>query len=267
MARRTRLSNADLAAAWEENASAWTAWARQENHDSYWQFNRDLFFDLLPPPGRRTLDLGCGEGRVSRDLKALGHDVVGVDLSPTLLAAARAADASIEVHEADAAALPFGDGSFDCVVAFMSLQDVQDLGGAVGEAARVLEPGGRLCIATVHPLNSAGEFHGDEAGSPFVIDGSYLDSSYYADEVERDGLGLTFVSAHRPLQAYTGVLAEAGLVIEDLREPPEPETTHRSAEPDAPWRRWQRIPLFLYLRAMKPANTVTGQEFCSVSWK
>ena len=55
---------------------------------------------------RRVLDLGCGEGRFSRDLKALGYDVVGIDCSPTLVAAAREADPSLEVHEADAAALP-----------------------------------------------------------------------------------------------------------------------------------------------------------------
>jgi len=129
------------------------------------------------------------------------------------------------------------------------LQDVEELEPAVQEAARVLAPGGRLCLAIVHPLNSAGRFRGDSAESPFVIEDSYLDRSYYADDLARDGLEMTFVSAHRPLQAYTEALAEAGLLIERLREPALPAnavSVPRSL-------RWQRVPLFLQLRALKPA--------------
>jgi SAM-dependent methyltransferase len=247
--RRTRLADADLAAAWREHAGEFIAWARTPGHDSYFRFHRDLFFELLPRPGRRTLDLGCGEGRVARDLTAAGHTVVGVDAAPAMVEAAREADPAFEVHLADAAALPFDDGAFDLVVAFMSLQDVDDLDGALRESARVLEAGGRLCFAIVHPINSAGGFQGDEAGSPFTIDGSYLDRSHYADEIRRAGLEITFVSEHRPLQAYTEALTDAGLLIERLREPAVPEeavTVPRN-------RRWQRLPLFLHVRSVKPA--------------
>jgi len=244
---RTRLESADLRAAWEEHASKFIAWAREPGHDSYWRFHRDLFLELLPPPGRRTLDLGCGEGRLSRDLKALGHDVVGIDASPTMLAAAREADPELETHLGDVAALPFADASFDLAIAFMSLQDVEDLEGAVREAARVLVAGGRLCVAIVHPLNSAGRFQGDLADSPFAISGSYLEPSYYVDEILRGGLPLTLVSVHRPLQAYIEAVTDAGLLIERLREPPVPEPG--ITEPRQ--RRWQRLPLFLHLRAVK----------------
>jgi SAM-dependent methyltransferase len=249
--RRTRLETADLAAAWREHAGQFIAWARAPGHDSYSRFHRDLFFELLPPPGRRTLDLGCGEGRVARDLTALGHTVAGVDAAPDMVAAAREVDPAFDVHLADAAALPFGGGEFDLVVAFMSLQDVDDLEGAVRESARVLEPGGRMCLAIVHPINSAGSFLGQEGESPFAIEGSYLDRSYYADDIRRDGLDIVFVSEHRPLQAYTDALADAGLLIERLREPPVPEeavTIPRS-------RRWQRLPLFLHVRAVKVGTT------------
>jgi SAM-dependent methyltransferase len=247
LARRTRFHSVDLAAAWDAHAADWIAWAREPRLDSYWRFNRDAFLELVPPAGRRTLDLGCGEGRLSRDLKALGHAAVGVDRSEAMVAAARDADPSIEVQIADAAALPFEDASFDCVVAFMSLQDVEDMRGAVGECGRVLEPGGVLCFAIVHPLNSAGQFEGDGPTDPFVIDGSYLAESYYQDEVTRDGLELKLVSAHRPLQAYTDALADAGFVIERLREPPIPEDAY--TEPRS--RRWMRVPLFLYVRAKR----------------
>jgi ubiquinone/menaquinone biosynthesis C-methylase UbiE len=138
---------ADLRAAWEHHAAEFVAWARAPDHDSYPQFHCELFLPLVPPPGRRTLDLGCGEGRVSRDLKAMGHRVVGVDVLATMLTAAREMDSSIDACLADAARLPFEDGSFDCVVAFMSLQDVDQMPAAIEEAASVLETGGRLCLA------------------------------------------------------------------------------------------------------------------------
>jgi hypothetical protein len=45
---------------WERVAGDWVRWARAPGHDTYWRFHRDQFLELLPPAGRRTLDLGCG---------------------------------------------------------------------------------------------------------------------------------------------------------------------------------------------------------------
>ena len=56
------------------------------------------------------------------------------------------------------------------------------------------------------------------------------------------------MSEHRPLQAYAEALAGAGLLIERLREPPLPE----GAVSVARNRRWQRLPLFLHIRSVKP---------------
>jgi ubiquinone/menaquinone biosynthesis C-methylase UbiE len=75
---------------WEDQARNWIAWARTPGLDSYWRY-RSAFFELIPAPGSSTLDLGCGEGRVVRDLAERGHRVIGIDVSPTLLEAAREA--------------------------------------------------------------------------------------------------------------------------------------------------------------------------------
>jgi SAM-dependent methyltransferase len=203
-------------------------------------FHRDQFFELVPEPGRLTVDLGCGEGRVGRDLMARGHRVVGFDGSPTLVAAARDFEPSVDAAVADAAALPLADASADLVIAFMSLHDIDDLDGAIREIARVLEPGGRLCAAIVHPINSAGRFESDAADARFRIDGSYLARFDYSDRVERDGLTMTFHSRHRPLADYFAALAAAGLIVETLREPTAPGSS-----------RWQRVPLFLHIRARR----------------
>jgi SAM-dependent methyltransferase len=79
---------------WEWQADRWLRWARTPGHDSYWHY-REAFFDaIVPEPGRRTLEVGCGEGRVARDLADRGHRVVAVDASPTLVG--HAADAALE---------------------------------------------------------------------------------------------------------------------------------------------------------------------------
>lgn len=233
-----------LGEAWEAEARNWVAWARTPGHDSYWRFHRDRFLQLLPPPTGLTLDLGCGEGRWPRDLKALGYEVLGIDASPTLIEHARAADPDGDYRVADAADLPLADASVQLVTAFMSLQDMDDMGGAVAEAARVLAPGGRLCVAVVHPINSGGRFESSAANAAFVMRDSYFEKRRYSDLVERDGLRMTFSSDHRPLEAYVAALEAAGLLVERLVEVADAT--------DPPGGRWQRIPLFLHYRAVKP---------------
>jgi len=97
--------------AWEAEARNWVAWARKPGHDSYWQFHRDRFLQLLPPPSGLALDLGCGEGRFPRDLKARGYKVIAVDGSPTLIKHAREADPDGDYRLDDEAHLPLTDAS------------------------------------------------------------------------------------------------------------------------------------------------------------
>jgi SAM-dependent methyltransferase len=150
------------------------------------------FFALVPPAGSATLEIGCGEGRVARDLAARGHRVTGVDAAPTLLRAAAAAHAGGRYLVADAANLPFEDSAFDLVVAYSSLMDVQDMPGAIRETARVLQPHGHLCVCVTHPLADAGRFATRQGDAPFVIQGSYLESRRFEEREQRDGLEMTF---------------------------------------------------------------------------
>jgi ubiquinone/menaquinone biosynthesis C-methylase UbiE len=234
---------------WEREAGNWIEWARAPGHDSYWRFHRDQFLTLVPPPGKLTIDVGCGEGRLSRDLKRLGHSVIGVDSSSTLIEAARRADPSGDYRCASATKLPLEDASCDQVIAFMTLQDFDELTTAVSEIGRVLVARGAACIAVVHPLNSAGKFEHESVESPFVISRSYLDEFAYSDDIARNGLRMIFHSRHRPIEAYSLALEASGFVIEALREHRVPEEGFRSDRS----RRWQRIPLFLHMRVRKPA--------------
>lgn len=234
---------------WEREAENWAAWARRQppEHDAYWEYS-PAFFELVPPAGRHTLEIGCGEGRVTRDLAARGHRVTAVDASPTLLRFAREADPESEYVLADAAALPFADESFDLIVAYNSLMDIQDMPRAVREAARVLEPGGRFCICVTHPLADAGRFERREAAAPFVISGSYFGRRRFEEIFERAGVTMTFHGWCYPLEDYAKAIEEAQLLVEAIREPPQRDDVVATDPAEA---RWQRLPMFLFLRAAK----------------
>jgi SAM-dependent methyltransferase len=229
-----------LVGAWEANADDWTAWARRPGHDSYWRFHRDVFLGLVPPPAGLTLDVGCGEGRVARDLASLGHRVVALDAAPTMARRTAEAGGLAGVLRADATALPLPGSAADLVVAFMSLHDMDDMDGAVREFGRVLRPGGHLCFAVVHPLNEAGRFRGEEPDAEFVIAGDYFERRRTRTATGKRGLQMTFEAMHRPLQDYFAALAAAGLVTETLRE-----VRSRNGS------QFDRIPLFIDARAVR----------------
>ena len=225
----------DVSDAWEARAEQWLAWARTPGQDIYfWQLNWPAFRELLPPAGRRTLDIGCGEGRVGRELARAGHRVLGVDSSPTLAALAREAGGYEEVAAARANALPWPAECCDLAIAFMSLQDMENPAAAIAEIARVLQRSGRLCLAIIHPLNRPPEGLED-----------YFSERRVATRVTHAGLEMTCESIDRPFQTYTRALASAGFVIEDLREP---QATLVQATEETSLAEAARRPYFVHMR-------------------
>jgi SAM-dependent methyltransferase len=235
-----------LVSDWEMEAHSWVRWARTPGLDEYWRY-RELFFGaLVPPPGRRALEIGSGEGRVARDLAARGHSVVGLDRSPTLARYAKEAATGPSYLLADAGALPFPDESFDLVVAYNSLMDVEDMPAAVSEAARVLTRPGHFCIGVTHPFADTGEFIGEGPDARFTMTRPYFGHRHFEGTAQRDGLTMTFRGWTYSLEDYAMALESAGLVLELLREP-RPTGSSGGDQSELP------LPMFLYLRALKPA--------------
>jgi SAM-dependent methyltransferase len=208
----------DLASTWEQHAVSWIGWARAPGHDGFWEGTWPALRDIVPTPGGLVLDVACGEGRVGRELIRLGHTVIGVDRSKTMARAGGTGDGALPVACADAAALPLPDRSVATVVACMCLQDVDDLPGSVREMARVLRPGGCVCIALVHPIANCSPDPSTPMDDQYLVSRPYLLPRRMEIRIERGGLAMTFVSMHRPLSAYVGAMADAGLAVTDLRE-------------------------------------------------
>jgi SAM-dependent methyltransferase len=113
-----------------------------------------------PRPGERVLDVACGTGIVTRRLPLLVGEsgrVVGLDLSPEMLAVARSQPsrdgAPVDWIEGDAQALPLEDGTFDLVVCQQGLQFVPDRAAAAREMRRVLGEDGRAVVAVWQGLD------------------------------------------------------------------------------------------------------------------
>jgi SAM-dependent methyltransferase len=94
--------------------------------------------------GMRLLDLATGTGAVARAAAKRGASVVGVDVSPGMLAVATDLSPQLDFRYSDARALPFDDGQFDAVTCALSLSHFKDRDAVLSEIRRVLRPGGRL---------------------------------------------------------------------------------------------------------------------------
>jgi SAM-dependent methyltransferase len=114
-------------------------------------FAGPLLDELELAAGDRVLDVACGTGLVARLAKErLGETgkVVGVDLGPGMIAAARRLAPDVEWREGDAAALPLNDDErFDAVACQQGLQFFPDRAAAARERHRALAPGGRLAMS------------------------------------------------------------------------------------------------------------------------
>ncbi|MFC1435094.1 class I SAM-dependent methyltransferase [Streptacidiphilus sp. N1-3] len=164
--------------------------------------------------GGTCLELGCGTGVHAAQVRELGWTPVGVDLSGGML---RYADGRLPVARADAARLPFRDGSVSAAIAMMVHTDMPAYPAVLREAARVLRPGGVFVHVGVHPCFCGG--FADRADpeavviGPGYLDGAWTKKSWTAHGV-RDKVGAT----HLPLPALLNAFLAAGLTFEQFAE-------------------------------------------------
>jgi SAM-dependent methyltransferase len=211
--------------------------AEWECHADWWQreftggADAEYAEQILPlidaslPSSGRVLDLGSGDGQVTRLVADRVGLAVGVDAVRAQVehAAARGSGSFLPARLSD---LPVRSGSCRAVVACLVLEHVADLDTAMAEAARVLESDGRLVVVINHPILQT-------PGSGWIDDqlvdppeqywriGPYLPEVTTVEEVD-DGVDLTF--HHRPLHRYINGASACGLLLEHLEEPVPPRS-------------------------------------------
>ena len=161
--------------------------------------------------GARVLDAGCGDGYLARVLAARGAQVTGADISPRLIAAARAKDpgSAIDYRVADLSQpWPEPAGSFDAVASYLVLNDVRDYRGFIATLASALRPGGRLALALNNPYGAVIRQH--------VAD--YFDSGAVSPYRALWATGIKVFYRHRTLQDYLDAFLAACLRLTKLAD-------------------------------------------------
>jgi len=231
---------------WESSAQAWIDsigergdWGRQHVLDPV------MLGRVANGHFGNALDVGCGEGRFCRMLKAARVRATGIDPMRRFIDVARQRDPEGDYRLGSAEALEFADASFDLVVSYITLVDIPDFRAAIREMARVLRPGGSLLMANLTGYISAcldkDWVRGDNGEFLHVAVDNYL--------VERplwvEWSGIRVVNWHRPLDAYMKAFLDAGLILKFFSEPApvSGEADHQERARRVPWfvvMEWQR---------------------------
>lgn len=242
---------------WDAVAHWYAGWTGTDGSHYHRTIAMPLMLEMLSlRSGERLADLGCGHGILAPPIARLGARYVGVDLSTRLIAEARRNHArNGRFILGDATALPdhslLADASFDAVSFLLSIQDINPLGAAMAEAARLLRPGGRLAMVMLHPCfrvpRQSGWGWDEGRGLKFRRLDSYLSPLAVPMQAHLHG---TTRSYHRPLGDYVAALDQAGLAITGIREVADNPADRESR---AEKRATREFPLFLGLRAVKLA--------------
>ena len=240
----------DIGNGWASSAQAWIDsmgergdWAREHVLDP-------VMLGRIKGRGfQRALDVGCGEGRFCRMLKAAGVSATGIDPTRPLLETARRRDPSGDYRFGRAEQLEFEPATFDLVVSYITLIDIADFRTAIGEMSRVLKAGGSLLIANLTGFTSTCANQGwvkdaDGRQLHFPVD-RYLEEFPFWFE----WAGIRIENWHRPLSAYMSAFLQSGLTLAFFSEP-----GPVSGEP-AQQETFRRVPWFVVMEWTRPTVT------------
>jgi len=194
----------------------------------------DSLRELLGHGGGASLEIGCGTGTHAARIRSLGWSPLGIDISAGMLRHART---RLPIARANGESLPFGDSSFTSVAAVMIHTDVPDYRIVLGEAWRVLAPGGCFVHIGVHPCFCGG-FVDRTDPEAIVVRPGYLNGHWtkesWTDQGVRDKVG----AVHLPLPTLLQLFVDAGFALDGIREGGDP------------------IPTVLAVRALKPDGLI-----------
>ncbi len=251
---------------WDPLASWYDGWVGREGSHFHRKIAVPAVLDLLrPQKGERILDIGAGQGVLAPGILARQAEYTGVDASARLIAMARKHHPTVRFIVGDARYLAaireLSPESFDAAVFLLSIQDMEPLDQVLDSAAWALREGGRLIVLMTHPAFRVPRQSGWGWDSKRKLRYRRIDRYLTTLKVPMKaypgkGGGVSH-SYHRSLSTYVDGLAEAGFVIERIRELPTYKKV-RSARAKAENMANQEFPLFLALRAFKIAVVLPG---------
>lgn len=252
-----------------KNKKANTSWGRVANwYDDYLENTVDTYQRqvILPNLSRLLnlkkteviLDLACGSGFFSRELAKSGAKIVGVDISPELIALARQKlSLNLEYQVSSAENLnAISDQVFHKAICVLAIQNIENVKGVLLEVARVLKSGGEIILVLNHPAfrvpNASGWEFDAEKNIQYRRIESYLSESKVSIAMHPGKAPeAKTVSFHRPLQYYFKLLNSAGFVVSRLEEWISHKKSESGPRAVAEDQARHEFPLFLCLQAKK----------------
>ena len=216
--------------------------------------------------GKKVLDMACGQGIFSDQLRDKGAFVTGVDLGKELIALAETRNESVKTkgthkityHVTSSDDLyMLKDGSFDIVVCILALQNIENLEKTMKEASRVLTETGKMFFVINHPSfrNPKQTYWGyNEADDTQYrrVDEYMSESRVKIDMTPGSLKDKKFtVSFHRPLQVYMKALAKNGFVIVRLEEWTSHKESEKGPKQRAENKARKEIPMFMCIEVKK----------------
>ncbi len=133
-------------------------------------------------PAGKIADFACGTGRYSVLLNNLGHQVVGIDQSTSMIQVAKSKSSNIEFVESDITQVDCKDETFDHAICALALSHFEDLTDPIKEITRLVKPGGKIILSDIHPLIVTLGGHADfvtkNCDKGFIKNNIHLHSDY-----------------------------------------------------------------------------------------
>ncbi len=213
-------------AAFEKYCDAYDEWF--ERNPAAYRAELEAVRQLLPPSPSRGLEIGIGTGKFAGSLG------IETGVEPSRAMASRARRLGINVVHGVAERLPFIDDDFDMVLMVTTICFVDDVVETLGEAFRVLKPGGCLIVGFVDGESELGRRYREKRGeSRFYQDAVFYSAEEVVDHLERAGFGIagirqTLVPGEPPETILNGFGKGSFLVIKGMKDSPTEEREETS---------------------------------------
>lgn len=249
-----------------------TSWGKVGDwYDNHLEKDKDTYHEKVILPnlirllgdvkGKNVLDLACGQGYFSREIRKESATVIGVDISKELIALASTKNKT-EKNKIDFFVAPSDDlfmvkdKSQDIIVCVLAIQNIEKLGETIKEGSRVIKPKGKLYLVMNHPAfripQASSWGYDNENDLQYRRVDQYLsEAKIKIDMTPGQKTNKKFtISFHRPLQVYTKALVKNNFLISRIEEWESHRKSEKGPRQKAEDTARKEIPLFMCIEAV-----------------